>query len=81
MVASSWFYFSFASNLQCKILFISFTFEQLNAVLQAKFSFILRHLLHESSSLHFFVSERFNNICLATYSAKHTEYLPLHNPS
>jgi hypothetical protein len=81
MVASSRFYFSFASNLQCKILFISFTFVQFNIVLQAKFSFILNHLLHSSSFLHFFVSERLNNICLASYSAKHTECLPLGNPS
>jgi hypothetical protein len=50
------------------------------AILCAKSSLILKHLLYTNFILQVLVSEHFSRICLATSSRKHREHLPFSHP-
>jgi hypothetical protein len=60
--------------------FVLFTFVLLIIFLYAKSSFIFSQFLFTHSSLYFFVSEHFSNMCLPSSAPKHRDHLPLSKP-
>lgn len=65
-------FFSFPATLSdyFPAFFISVILTQVNIFLYATWYFTLNHTLHTNSSLHFFVSEYFDNIRLAFSSSR-----------
>jgi len=61
------------------IPFISVTFTQFNIPFKGTVSITRNHLPHTDFSLHWLVSQHFNNTCSESFSLTHRRYLPSSN--